>query len=205
MTRRSSCLNLLLCLTVVMCFFSHTAIAAMKCKSGETFASTGTLVCLTCTPQCASACPKGSTVTKTNCVPIRLLNTPLCECCCKMPPPPPPPSPPPPSPPPPPPSPPPPSPPPPPPSPPPPSPPPPPPSPPPPSPSPPPPPPPPSPPPPSPPPPSPSPPPPSPPPPSPSPPPAPSCPQVCPSEFEFQTSPDQPPCTYKLASQIMIM
>ncbi|RZC78365.1 hypothetical protein C5167_002538 [Papaver somniferum] len=179
MTRRSSCLNLLLCLTVVMCFFSHTAIAAMKCKSGETFASTGTLVCLTCNPQCASACPKGSTVTKTNCVPIRFLDTPLCECCCKMPPPPPPPSPPPPSPPPPPPSPPPPSPPPPPPSPPPPSPPPPPPS--------------------------PSPPPPSPPPPSPSPPPAPSCPQVCPSEFEFQSSPDQPPCTYKLASQIMIM
>ncbi|KAI3997244.1 hypothetical protein MKX01_009088 [Papaver californicum] len=148
--RRSMLLNFLLCFMVVMCFLSHTA--AMNCKSGETFASTGTLVCLTCNPQCKSACPKGSTVTKTNCVPIRFLDTPLCECCCKMPPP----SPPPPSP---------------------------------------------SPPPPSPPPPSPSP----PPPPSPSPPPAPSCPEVCPSEFEFQMSPDQPPCTYKLASQIMIM
>ncbi|RZC90583.1 hypothetical protein C5167_029717 [Papaver somniferum] len=91
---------LLFFMVVLMC--SGTA-SAIQCKSGERSASTVTPVCLTCIPQCALACPFGSSITSTNCR-YQLFALPLCECCCKMPmpsPPPPSPSPPPPSPPPP--------------------------------------------------------------------------------------------------------
>ncbi|MCL7027748.1 hypothetical protein MKW94_017029 [Papaver nudicaule] len=100
---------------------SYTANFDIDCLVRYLYISTVALYCPPCDASCSVECPKGSSVTNTNCE-YRLFKLPLCECCCKMPTPtprpkpppppsplPPPPSPPPPSPPPPPPSPPPPS------------------------------------------------------------------------------------------------
>ncbi|KAI3992625.1 hypothetical protein MKX01_007947 [Papaver californicum] len=105
MARRISCPDFVLAallFSIIVVMSSPYTANAIQCKSGEKPVSTVTPVCLTCIPQCAIACPRGSSVSSTNCR-YELFSLPLCECCCKMPtpsPPPPSPSPPPPSPPP---------------------------------------------------------------------------------------------------------